>query len=161
VWIRQSHDGLRHLIMCVLRVAQSHGVPLRGIKSNLTPWYFGPFVFLSFMDQLCTKFETFPFLLILSGVSCLSTQNLFMSIHHMSWPWDTWSSHSSIISELLSFSFVAAERNSWRKKIKLFLMTSRINLFKKEDRHVLWRLLKTVVTPSLFSYLGISGSRFL
>jgi membrane-anchored protein YejM (alkaline phosphatase superfamily) len=32
--------------------------PLRGIKGNLTPRYFGPSVFLSFVNQLPTKIET-------------------------------------------------------------------------------------------------------
>jgi hypothetical protein len=108
------------------------------------------------LTALCTKFKTFPFLLTLSGVSCLSAQNMFMSIHSMSWPWDTRSSQRSTSLQLLPLSFSAVEKQSQRKELK-----SWINLFKKGDHGELVKIVEDRCDPSLFSYLGISGSRFL
>jgi hypothetical protein len=90
----------------------------------------------------------------------LSAQNMFTNTYSMSWPWDTRSSYRSIVSELLSLSFRAAKQNSQRKKIKLFMITW-INLFKTEDYRELLKIIEDLCNPSLFSYLGISGSRFL
>jgi hypothetical protein len=41
------------------------------------------------------------------------------------------------------------------------MVTSRINLFRKEDLSELVKIIEDRYDPSLFSYLGISGSRFL
>jgi hypothetical protein len=109
---------------------------------------------------LRSKLETFPFLLILLGVSCLSAQNMFMSIQYMSWPWDTRSSYRSIVSELLSFlscgkaKFSKEENKAIHDDITDQPLKDRRSSWAHEDH-------RRLVTPSFFSYLGISGSRFL
>jgi hypothetical protein len=101
------------------------------------------------LTAMCIKFETFTFLLTLSGVSCLLAQEMFTNTHSMSWPWDTRPSYRSIISELLSLSFHTATQNSQRKKIKLFMVTSRINLFRKEDLGELVKIIEDLCNPFL------------
>jgi hypothetical protein len=59
------------------------------------------------------------------------------------------------------FPFMRLRKNSQRKKIKLFMVMSRINLFRKDDLGELVKIIEDHCDPSLFSYLGISGSRFL
>jgi hypothetical protein len=107
-----------------------------------------------------TKFETFPFLLILSGVSCLSAQNMFMKpyFHELTMRY-------SIFENIyLSRVIPSFHQYSWNEdpkgRIKLVMM-QHINLFKKEDHHVLVKIVENRCDPSLLSYLGISGSRFL
>jgi hypothetical protein len=50
---------------------------LRGIKGNSNPRYFGPSMFLSFVNQLPTKIETSLFPSLPWCVSCLLAQELF------------------------------------------------------------------------------------
>jgi hypothetical protein len=112
------------------------------------------------LTALCTKFKTFPFLLISLGVSCCQLKICLWHILSMSWLWVTQYLKTSIFLELspLLFSTIGMKilkdefNSSWYN----------ISIYSRKKIMVsLWRSLKTVVTHSLFSYLGISGSRFL
>jgi hypothetical protein len=91
----------------------------------------------------------------------LSVQNMFLKSPSMSWPWDTRSSYRSIVSELLSLSFHAVTQNSQRKKTKLFMVTSRINLFRKEDHRELVKIVEDRCNPFPLFLPRNLGSRFL
>jgi hypothetical protein len=87
----------------------SNGLPLYGLR-------------VQFKCSHGFPYQTWNFPIPSHTFRCfmLSAQNMFMSIHYMTWPWDTRSSDRSIISELFSLSFRAAKQNSRRKKIKLY-----------------------------------------
>jgi hypothetical protein len=145
VWIRQSHDGPRLLIRCVLPVASFNGVPFHGIKSNSTPCYFGPFMFFSFVNKLPTKVELLLFPLLPWRVSCLLAQERFTDTHSMSWPWNTRSSQRSIFPEFSSF-----HQYSWKEDPKgrvQLVMMQHVNLFNREDHSELMKIVEDLCNP--------------
>jgi hypothetical protein len=109
---------------------------------------------------LRTKFETFPFLLISSGVSCYQLKICLWNILHMSWLWVTQYLRTSIFLEL-SLLFISTVGMKILKEEFNLSWCKTYTSSRKNIVVTLWRSSKTVVTPSLFSYLGISGSRFL
>jgi hypothetical protein len=109
---------------------------------------------------LHTKFETFPFLLISSGVSCLSTQNMFMKpfFHELTMRY-------SIFKMIyLSRVIPSFHQQSWNEdpieRIQLIVL-QHINLFKKEDHRELLKIVEDRCNPFPLFLPRNLGSRFL
>jgi hypothetical protein len=138
-WAFPSYNHIIHAMLSLYMVCE--------YKSNvLTTWRI--------------KFETFPFLLTLSGVLCLSAQNMFMkhSFHELALSYSI--SENIYLSRVIS-SFLQYRWNEDPKRWIQLIVMQHINLFKKEDHGELVKIVKDRCNPSLFSYIGISGSRFL
>jgi hypothetical protein len=75
------------------------------------------------LTALRTKLETFPFLLIPLGVSCLSAQKyVYKTIPPCELTMRYLDSERSIFLELLPLSFGAVEQNSRRNEMSLFMI---------------------------------------
>jgi hypothetical protein len=129
-------------------------------------WYQGQFIFVlpctfvfySSVVQFIAKIWTLFSLPLLRRVSCLSAWDAIVTPLFLSWQWDTRSLRSNFL-ELFHLSLFQWNEDS-KGGIQPVMM-QHINLFKKEDRCELLKIVEDRCNPSLFSYLWISGSRFL
>jgi hypothetical protein len=129
-------------------------------------WYQGQFIFVlpctfifySSMEQFIAKIWTLFSLPLLRHVSCLSAWDTIVKPPSLSWQWDTRSLRSNFL-ELFHLSLFQWNEDS-KGRIQLVMM-QHINLFKNEDHRELLKIAEDRCDPSLFSFLGISRSRFL
>jgi hypothetical protein len=117
-------------------------------------------MFYSSVEQFISKIWTLFSLPLLQRVSCLLAWDTIVKPPSLSWQWDT----RSLRSNFLELFHLSLYQYSWKEdpkgRIQLVMM-QHINLFNREDHSELVKIVEDCCNPSLFSYQGILGSRFL
>jgi hypothetical protein len=145
MWIRQSHDGPRLLVMS-FTIHPIQRCALCATKGNLTPHYLDPSVSCHSWINSLQKIETsFVSVITLTCFTLVSSRDVYEhSFHELTMRYSI-SDKIHISRALLSFLW-AVEQRSWRKSINLFMMTW-INLLKKEDHCELVKIVEDLCKP--------------
>jgi hypothetical protein len=125
----------------LLWVAHLWRVPRHEIKGNSTPHYLVPSYFCQVWSHCLPNLKLPLFPPLPWCVSCLSSQDMFMNIPSLSWPWDTRSSWRSIFLELFPLPFSSFEQQCQMKKMKLRdVMEQHLQRRSSSDQQDRWRL---------------------